>query len=105
MSDVDVLDPDIKKKDKAKKKNKEPKMFKVLFLNDDFTPMDFVIKVLMKFHAKSDGEATKIMLDVHHKGVGVAGVYTMEIAETKVEQVNSVARSSGFPLKSTMEEN
>jgi ATP-dependent Clp protease adaptor protein ClpS len=81
-----------------------PKMFTVLLLNDDYTPMDFVILVLRRFFAKSDDEATKIMLDVHKKGSGVAGVYTLEIAEMKVMQVNQFAQMNQHPLKSTMEE-
>ena len=81
-----------------------PKMFAVLLLNDDYTPMDFVILVLKKFFSKSDEQATQIMLDVHKKGSGVAGVYTLENAEMKVMQVNQFARHNQHPLKSTLEE-
>ena len=82
----------------------EPKMYKVLLLNDDFTPMDFVVDVLMHFFSKSEIEAQKIMLDVHQKGSGVAGVYTFELAEMKVHQVNSHARLNKHPLKCIYEE-
>lgn len=80
-----------------------PKMYKVLLLNDDFTPMDFVVLVLKRFFNKTEEQATKIMLDVHQKGAGVAGVYTLENAEMKVMQVNQFARNNQHPLKSTME--
>ena len=69
-------------------KTKRPSMYKVILLNDDYTPMDFVIFVLKKFFRKSDVEATSIMLQVHNQGSGLAGIYTAEIAETKVFQVN-----------------
>ena len=81
-----------------------PKMFKVVLLNDDFTPMDFVVHVLQRFFSKSEMEATQIMLDVHQRGVGIAGVFSKEIAETKVHQVNQFARKNKYPLKCTMEE-
>lgn len=81
-----------------------PKLFKVLILNDDYTPMDFVVHVLQKFFKKSSEEAQKIMLSVHHQGSGVAGVYSFEIAETKVFLVNEYAKRHQYPLKSTLEE-
>lgn len=81
-----------------------PKMYKVILLNDDYTPMDFVVLVLRRFFAKSEEQATQIMLDVHKKGAGVAGVYSLEIAEMKVMQVNQFAQLNQFPLKSTLEE-
>ncbi|MEN0059225.1 MAG: ATP-dependent Clp protease adapter ClpS [Bdellovibrio sp.] len=81
-----------------------PKMYKVIILNDDYTPMDFVVLVLRRFFAKTEEQATKIMLDVHKKGAGVAGVYTLEIAEMKVMQVNQFAQLNQYPLKSTLEE-
>lgn len=81
-----------------------PKMYKVLILNDDYTPMDFVILVLRRFFAHSEENATKIMLDVHKKGSGVAGVYSLEIAEMKVMQVNQFSQMNQHPLKSTLEE-
>jgi len=81
----------------------EPPMYRVLLLNDDYTTMDFVVEVLRHVFHKSEEEATRIMLNVHHQGVGVCGSYPMEIAETKVDQVDSLARERGFPLKCTME--
>lgn len=82
----------------------EPKLFKVLLLNDDYTPMDFVTFVLRKFFGKSDAEANKIMLDVHNKGSGLAGVYSFEVAESKVSQVNQFSKNNQYPLKTSMEE-
>jgi ATP-dependent Clp protease adaptor protein ClpS len=81
-----------------------PKLFKVIILNDDFTPMDFVVLVLRRFFNKSEDSATKIMLDVHEKGAGVAGIYTLENAEMKVMQVNQFSRMNQHPLKATLEE-
>ena len=82
----------------------EPKLYRVLLLNDDYTPMDFVTFVLKKFFSKNETEAHQIMLDVHNKGAGVAGVYSFEVAETKVAQVNQFSKSSEYPLKTTLEE-
>ena len=84
-------------------KTKEPPLYKVLLHNDDYTTMDFVIDVLISVFHKSESEAEQIMLNVHKKGVGICGVYPLELAETKVETVTSLARSNGFPLKSSME--
>ncbi|NUM59810.1 MAG: ATP-dependent Clp protease adapter ClpS [Bdellovibrionaceae bacterium] len=81
-----------------------PKMFSVVLLNDDFTPMDFVVLVLKKFFNKKEDEAIKIMLDVHQKGAGVAGVYSLEIGEMKVMQTNQFAQMHQYPLKSSLEE-
>lgn len=81
----------------------KPKMYKVILLNDDFTPMDFVVLVLQKFFGKSEEQATKVMLDVHQKGAGVAGVFTLEIAEMKSMQVNQFARNNQHPLKCSLE--
>lgn len=83
---------------------KEPSMYKVLLHNDHYTTMDFVVEVLMVVFHKALEEATRIMLDVHKNGIGVCGVYTYEVAETKVAIVESSARERGFPLKCTMEE-
>jgi ATP-dependent Clp protease adaptor protein ClpS len=83
---------------------KEPSMFKVLLLNDDYTTMEFVVEVLMQVFAKTLEAATEIMLNVHQKGIGVCGVYPLEIAETKVETVHSLARERGYPLRCTLEE-
>lgn len=82
----------------------EPKLYKVLMHNDDYTPMDFVIYVLKKFFGKSENEAYNIMLDVHHKGVGLAGVYSFEVAESKVMQVNQFCKANQHPLKTSFEE-
>ena len=81
----------------------EPPMYKVLLLNDDYTTMEFVVEVLRYVFQKSIEEATRIMLNVHRIGVGVCGVYPYEIAETKVNTVDALARERGFPLKCTME--
>ncbi len=84
-------------------KTKKPSMYKVLLLNDDYTPMEFVIYVLQCFFSKSAEDATKIMLHVHQKGVGVCGVFTYEVAETKVTQVMDLAKQHDHPLQCTME--
>jgi ATP-dependent Clp protease adaptor protein ClpS len=82
---------------------KLPKFYKVLILNDDFTPRDYVVHILQKFFQKDEPEATRLMLEVHHKGMGVAGLYTLEIAETKSYQVNEYSRQHQYPLKCTIE--
>jgi ATP-dependent Clp protease adaptor protein ClpS len=82
---------------------KEPPLYKVLLLNDDYTTMEFVVEVLMYVFNKSSQEATRIMLNVHRRGVGVCGLYPYEVAETKVDTVDALAREKGFPLKCTME--
>jgi ATP-dependent Clp protease adaptor protein ClpS len=83
---------------------REPKKYQVYLLNDDYTSMDFVIDILMGIFRKTYSEAHQIMLQVHQNGRGVCGVYSYEIAETKIHQVSSLARESGFPLKAAMEE-
>lgn len=83
---------------------KEPKKYKVLLLNDDYTVMDFVVDVLMSIFHKSMQEAEAVMLEIHKNDRGLCGVYTHEIAETKVMQVHKKAKESGFPLKAEMEE-
>ena len=88
---------------KTRPKTKKPSLYKVLLLNDDYTPMDFVVYVLQHFFNKPVEEATTIMLHVHRKGVGICGVYTYEIAETKVTQVMNFARQHEHPLQCTME--
>jgi len=88
---------------KARAKPKKPSMYKVLMLNDDYTPMEFVVLVLQRFFNKSHAEAERIMLHVHQKGVGVCGVYTYEVAETKVTQVMDFARKHQHPLQCTLE--
>ena len=82
---------------------REPDMYTVLLHNDDYTSMEFVVEVLMAVFSKKYQEATRIMLDVHRKGVGVCGVYTYEVAETKVETVHALAAENGFPLRCSME--
>lgn len=82
---------------------KKPSMYKVLLLNDDYTPMQFVVTVLEKFFNKSHEEATEIMLSIHWEGVGICGVFTFEIAETKVAQVVDYARKHQHPLQCTLE--
>jgi ATP-dependent Clp protease adaptor protein ClpS len=81
----------------------EPSMYKVLLHNDDYTTMEFVVEILMFVFKKSPEEAVEIMLNVHHKGIGVCGVYPYEVSETKVKTVDALARENGFPLKCTME--
>jgi len=81
----------------------EPPMYKVLLYNDNYTTMDFVVEILIIVFNKSPEEAVEIMLNVHRKGIGVCGVYSYEISETKVETVHTLAREYGFPLKCTME--
>jgi ATP-dependent Clp protease adaptor protein ClpS len=88
---------------KTRPKTKKPNLYKVLLLNDDYTPMEFVVHVLERFFNKGREEATRIMLHVHQKGVGVCGVYTYEVAETKVTQVMDFSRQHQHPLQCTME--
>ncbi len=88
---------------KTRPKTKRPSLYKVLLLNDDYTPMEFVVYVLERFFNKQREEATRIMLHVHQKGVGICGVYTYEVAETKVTQVMNFARQHQHPLQCTME--
>lgn len=87
----------------SKPKTRKPSMYKVLLLNDDFTPMEFVVHVLERFFSKTKDEATEIMLHVHRRGVGLCGVFTYEVAETKVMQVMDFARANEQPLQCTME--
>lgn len=82
----------------------EPKKYKVFLLNDDYSTMDFVIDILVKIFKKQTNEATTIMLNIHNNGKGLCGIYTYEIAQTKVTQVKTVARQKGFPLKAIIEE-
>jgi ATP-dependent Clp protease adaptor protein ClpS len=85
-------------------KIKYPKKYKVFLLNDDYTSMDFVVDILMRIFHKDYAQAEKIMLDIHKKERGLCGVYTHEIAETKVMQVHKEATENGFPLKAIIEE-
>ena len=88
---------------KQETKTKKPSLYKVLMLNDDYTPMEFVVHVLERFFNKTRAEATRIMLHVHQRGVGVCGVYTYEVAETKVNQTMEFARRHQHPLQCTLE--
>ncbi len=87
----------------TKPKTKKPSMYKVLLFNDDYTPMEFVVYVLERFFNMSREEATRVMLHVHQKGVGVCGVFTYEVAETKVALVLDLARKNEHPLQCSME--
>lgn len=88
----------------AKPMLKKPPLYKVVLLNDDFTPMDFVIEILMNFFAMSEDKATQIMLHVHTRGFGVCGVFSKDVAETKVQIVNNYSRQHQHPLLCSMEE-
>ncbi len=88
-----------------KSRTKPPPMFKVLLLNDDYTPMDFVVIVLQKIFALSREKATQIMLKVHREGMGICGIYPKDVAATKVEQVRSYVKQHQHPLQCVMEEN
>ena len=90
---------------KAKPRTQRPPLYKVLLLNDDYTPMEFVIAVLQRFFAMDTEQATRIMLKVHNEGRGVCGVFPRDIAATKVEQVSAFARQHQHPLACVMEEN
>ncbi|MEO7383579.1 MAG: ATP-dependent Clp protease adapter ClpS [Novosphingobium sp.] len=88
---------------KTRTRPKKPSMFKVLMLNDDYTPMDFVVIVLKRFFSMDMEQATRVMLHVHQKGVGICGVFPYEIAETKVNQVMDFAKANQHPLQCTLE--
>jgi ATP-dependent Clp protease adaptor protein ClpS len=88
---------------KTRPQTKRPNMYRVLLLNDDYTPMEFVVEILKQIFHKPHAEATRIMLHVHQNGMGVAGIYPYEIAETKVRTVEELARESQYPLKCVLE--
>ncbi len=90
-------------RERQRKKIQEPSLYKVLLHNDDYTSMEFVVSILENVFRKSIAEATTIMMNIHQEGVGVAGVYTREICETKIIQVHQLARKSDFPLRCSME--
>jgi ATP-dependent Clp protease adaptor protein ClpS len=87
----------------SRTKTKKPSMYKVIMLNDDYTPMEFVVHVLQKFFGRSSGEATQIMLNVHQRGIGVCGVYSFEIAESKAQKTIDYARKNDHPLQLQLE--
>ncbi len=89
--------------EETEEEEKEPPMFKVFLHNDDYTTMEFVVEILKFVFNKSMEEATRVMLNVHRKGIGVCGVYTHEVAETKVSKVHELARDHNFPLRCSME--
>lgn len=91
--------------EEAPPKAKRPPLYRVILLNDDYTPMEFVVQILEKVFGMDRKTATRVMLEVHTKGKGICGVYTYEIAETKVAQVTSLAQQHQHPLLCTMEEN
>ncbi len=88
---------------KVREKTKKPSMYRVLLMNDDYTPMEFVVSILMGIFKKTQEEATTIMLNVHQTGIGTCGVYTFEVAETKVTQVMDAAKRNQHPLQCTLE--
>ncbi|MBD65003.1 MAG: ATP-dependent Clp protease adapter ClpS [Halobacteriovoraceae bacterium] len=99
--DTSTGDPGVAVADKEKLET--PKMYKVVMHNDDYTTMEFVIHVLMKFFSKTYDEAHAIMLKIHHEGIGLCGIFTFEVAESKSSKVNSYSRGKGHPLKSSIE--
>ena len=110
MGDNNGHDGDIRRGDsdtrvvvKSKPKTKKPDMYKVLLLNDDYTPMEFVVYVLERFFGMDQQRATTVMLHVHRRGVGICGVYTYEVAETKVNQVMEFSQENQHPLQCTLE--
>ena len=106
MGDHDRYDDDIPETGvvtKSKPKTKKPSLYKVILLNDDYTPMEFVVEILKGFFNKSHEEALQIMLHVHQKGVGICGVFPYEIAETKATQVMDMAHHNQHPLQCTLE--
>ncbi|ALP54820.1 ATP-dependent Clp protease adaptor ClpS [Candidatus Tenderia electrophaga] len=88
----------------ARPKLKRPPLYKVILLNDDYTPMEFVVLILESFFSMGREKATQVMLEVHTRGAGICGVFSRDVAETKVNQVNEFARENQHPLKCTMEE-
>ena len=98
-----MASPEEKLQERIQTQKKEPELYQVVLLNDDYTTMEFVVTVLESVFEKSPAEAFQIMMNVHRNGRGLAGVYPWEVAETKVETVTSLARESGFPLKAVTE--
>ena len=100
----DLQDDQAAVMDRQAERLQPPKMYRVILLNDDYTPMEFVVMIIQEFFHKDQESATRIMLQVHLEGKGVCGVYTKDVAATKVHQVVDCARESGHPLQCTMEE-
>ena len=90
--------------ERAETKSQDPKLYNVILLNDDYTTMEFVLQVLETLFQKSPAEAYRIMMHVHRNGRGLAGVYTWEVAETKVDKVATLSREAGYPLRATIED-
>jgi len=90
--------------EKTQDRTKRPKLYRVLLHNDDYTPMEFVVTILESIFGKSPAEAFRVMMHVHQGGVGVAGVYTHEVAETKVVEVRDLATEAGYPLRASLEQ-
>ena len=88
---------------KVREKTKKPSMYRVILMNDDYTPMEFVVQILMGIFKKTQEEAYRVMMNVHKNGIGVCGIYTFEVAETKVAQVMDAAKRSQHPLQCTLE--
>ncbi|WP_234464132.1 ATP-dependent Clp protease adapter ClpS [Paracoccus caeni] len=103
MTDSDKPDDQVELEVKPRAKSQRPPLYKVLMLNDDFTPMEFVVHVLERLFSMTHAQAIEIMLTVHRKGIAVVGVFSHEIAETKVAQVMELARRQQHPLQCTME--
>ncbi|MCF6336075.1 MAG: ATP-dependent Clp protease adapter ClpS [Spirochaetales bacterium] len=103
MSEFAGINIDTDQDEGVDTKLKEPGMYKVILLNDHYTTMDFVVEIIRGIFHKTAGEATKIMMDVHKKGRGVVGTYTLDIASTKVIQVEEKARENNFPLECVIE--
>ena len=103
MKEKQPILPDAPVVQEAKPKLQRPRLYKVILLNDDYTPMEFVVVVLVRFFRKNREDATRIMLHVHQRGIGICGVYSYEVAETKVTQVMDFARQNQHPLQCTLE--
>ncbi len=101
---MEIFTPDTQEQSDTDTELKEPSMYKVLLHNDHYTTMEFVVEVLVFVFNKPEESAYAIMLDVHRQGIGVCGVYTYDVAETKVNTVHALARERGFPLRCSMEE-
>lgn len=98
------IESDFELSDQVREETEEPPKFRVILINDDYTTFDFVVQVLVTIFKRTVDEAIRITTDVHNKGNGVCGVYTKQIAETKVDMVHQASQTAGFPLKCTMEE-